>query len=252
VISHVFIPVRLDSKRLPGKHLKKINGIPAIILLINRLSNSANINGIIVCTTNNKSDDIFVNLLEQHGLRYFRGNEQDILQRYLDAAQKYETDVIIDVGGDDIYTDPFYVDKLVEILSNSDYDYVEGNGFPHGLVPAAFKRRSLEILCELKKSNNTEHGYRLFFKENEIFKCKYIQPETKNDLFEKIRLTLDYQEDLDLARIIFNSLGINFHLNDILNLVSEKPELLEKMNLIEQKWKKNFNENKLSYSLGNK
>lgn len=248
----VFIPIRLDSKRLPNKHLKKINGVPVIKYLIDRLHSSTKIRNIVVCTTDQKSDDFLVDYLKKEGIQYFRGDNLDILSRYLNAAKKFDTDIIIDVGGDDIYTDPYYVDKLAQELTDSDFDYIEGNGFPHGLVPAAFKQSSLARLCKLKKSNNTEHGYRLFFKENKIFKCKYIQPENRIEVSDKIRLTLDYQEDFELAVIIFNLLGNNFHLNDIIKLVTDKPDLLRKMEQIEQKWKKNFSENKLSYSLDNK
>ena len=59
----IFIPVRLDSSRLPKKHLKKINNIPIIELLVQRLKKVKNVRNIIVCTTNLSSDDKLVNLL---------------------------------------------------------------------------------------------------------------------------------------------------------------------------------------------
>ena len=55
--SDVFIPARLDSTRLPKKHLKKINGEPLIKLLVKRLEKAKKIRQVIVCTTNQKSDD---------------------------------------------------------------------------------------------------------------------------------------------------------------------------------------------------
>ena len=61
----VFIPVRLDNKRLPGKALKKINDVPIIFYLIKRLQSSSMIRNIVVCTTTNKSDDVLVQFLEQ-------------------------------------------------------------------------------------------------------------------------------------------------------------------------------------------
>ena len=59
----IFIPARLDSSRLPKKHLKKINNIPAIELLVNRLQKVKGFRNIIVCTTNKKSDDELVEFL---------------------------------------------------------------------------------------------------------------------------------------------------------------------------------------------
>ena len=96
----IFIPARLDSSRLKQKHLSKINGKPALIHLLERLQNCKKIREIIVCTTNNPSDDLLVKLLDEQEIKYFRGNEKDILQRFLDSAIKFKTDVIIDVEGD--------------------------------------------------------------------------------------------------------------------------------------------------------
>ena len=59
----IFIPVRLDSSRLPKKHLKKINNIPIIELLVQRLKKVKNVRNIVVCTTNKKSDDELVKFL---------------------------------------------------------------------------------------------------------------------------------------------------------------------------------------------
>ena len=59
----IFIPARLDSSRLPKKHLQKINNFPIIELLVQRLKKVKNVRNIIVCTTNNESDDELVKIL---------------------------------------------------------------------------------------------------------------------------------------------------------------------------------------------
>ena len=109
----VFIPVRLDNKRLPGKALKKINDVPIIFHLIKRLQTSSMIRNIVVCTTTNKSDDVLVQFLEKEKIKFFRGDEKDILMRFLGAAKKFDTDFIINVDGDDIYSDVRYVEKII-------------------------------------------------------------------------------------------------------------------------------------------
>ena len=116
----IFIPVRLNSSRLPKKHLCLINEKPSLQHLIERLSLCSEIRKIIVCCTTDSTDDELVNFLEKLNVEFFRGNEKDILQRFLDSAKKFETDVIIDVEGDKIYTDPFYVDEIVKNFSQND------------------------------------------------------------------------------------------------------------------------------------
>ena len=99
----VFIPVRLKSERLAKKALKKINGKPVIQYLIERLQNVKELDNIVICTTNDSSDDELVKFLEKEKLAYFRGSTNDILDRFLKTTQKFQTDFIIAVDGDDIF-----------------------------------------------------------------------------------------------------------------------------------------------------
>ena len=123
----IFIPVRLHSKRLPAKHLRLINGEPALLKLIRRLKRCKKTRKIVVCTTTSFHDDKLVHFLEKESIFYYRGNEHDILSRFLGASKKFKTDVIVDVEGDKIYTDPAYVDKIVEELTDPKIDFVIGN-----------------------------------------------------------------------------------------------------------------------------
>tara|TARA_B110000014_G_C20106308_1_gene581829 strand:- start:1312 stop:2112 length:801 start_codon:yes stop_codon:yes gene_type:complete len=250
----IFIPARLDSSRLEQKHLSKINGKPALLHLIERLQNCKKIRNIIVCTTNNPSDNLLVKLLDEQKIKYFRGNEKDILQRFLDSAKKFETDVIIDVEGDKIYTDPFYVDEIVKNFSqNENLDFIIGNDSEkkfnptnhvvHGFVPAGIHVRALEKICKIKKTNDTETGYREFFLTPGMFKSQYIL--LNNIKFpQRVRLTLDYKEDLELAERIFGELGTNFNIHQVSKLFIQKPELLEITKELIQIWEENYEKNR--------
>jgi spore coat polysaccharide biosynthesis protein SpsF (cytidylyltransferase family) len=246
----IFILARSTSHRLPAKHLEKINEKTVIENLVNRIRKSKKIRNVVVCTTNLSSDDMFVKFLKEKKIEYFRGSDKDILKRLLDAAKYYKTDIIIDVSGDKIYTDVNYVDKVSKILQNEDIDFVHGNDsknefnpsslFVHGIVPGGFKTSALEYICSIKKVNNTEDGYTEFFTKNDTIKKKYIIPDIDFKFTDKIKLDLDYPEDLLLARKIFQDLGNDFHMNDILKLFSMKPELIKETNKILDKWKKNY------------
>lgn len=246
----IFILARLDSKRLPKKQLKKIKNKPILKILVDRLKKSRKIRNVIVCTTNKKSDDVLVNFLKKEKILFFRGSEKDVLKRMLRAAKKFSTDIIIDVEGDKIYTDTNLVDLVAKQFTNSKNEFVIGsrNGnefeptdhFIHGVFPAAFQTRVLEKVCNSKKTNNTETGYKELFFEEGVCTKKFVTLPTKIKIPDEIRLTLDYPEDLKLAKKIFAELGENFHYNDIIKLYKKNPEIFNITQKISNKWELNY------------
>jgi spore coat polysaccharide biosynthesis protein SpsF (cytidylyltransferase family) len=252
----IFILARSTSNRLPEKHLRKINGKPIIEILVDRMKKSKMVRNVIICTTNLPSDDKLVKILEEKNIKYFRGSDKDILQRLLDAAKYYHTDIIIDVSGDKIYTDVNYVDQVSKILQKEEIDFIRGNNsnlefdpgdhFVHGIIPGGFKVSALEEICKRKKSNNNEDGYTEFFTSMDFIKKYYIVPNIDFSVTKKIKLDLDYPEDLDLAEKLFDYLGDDFHMDDILKVFSENPDLIKITEPIINEWKINYDKQKNS------
>lgn len=97
---NISIEARMTSSRLPGKVLKKIDGVPALEVMYNRIKELPLINDIIVATTVNKEDDPIILWCESKGVSYFRGSENNVYERVLQTHQKYNSDVIIELTGD--------------------------------------------------------------------------------------------------------------------------------------------------------
>jgi len=247
----IFIPVRLDSSRLPKKHLKKINNIPIIELLVQRLKNVKNVRNIIVCTTTKKSDDELVKFLVKKNILYFRGDDTDILKRFYDAAQKFQTDIIVDVEGDKIYTEPFFVSEIISEIKNNNYDFIIGNDSTkifnpsdhliHGIIPAGIRVSSIKKVSKLKNEFNKETGYKEIFVNSKNIKKKFFVFNSKLQVPSSLRLTIDYPEDLNFARKLFSILKEDFTHKDILKIIKDNPDLLKKIEKINTKWLKNYN-----------
>jgi len=244
----IFIPVRLANTRLPGKAMKLVNGKQIILHLVDRLKSCSNIRKIVICTTNLRSDDTLVELLKNNELSFYRGSEKDVLNRFLDAAREFQTDFIVNVDGDDIYTDPFHVDEVVKTFHDTNTDYIDMIGFPFGLKQFGFSTKALEKICKLKDTNDTETGYRDYFTTIPQFKAHKIM-YTGKKFPKNIRLSLDYEEDLVLAKEIFHKLGNSFHLSDILKLFENKPELIKITMNLEKKWEQHYNKNLTDFSI---
>jgi len=244
----IFIPVRSGNSRLPGKALKKIDDKEIILHLVERLKSCKNVRKVVICTTSLPIDDTLVELLTMKKIDFVRGSEKDILNRFLFASKKYQTDFIINVDGDDIYTDPIYVDKMAQHFENTNADYIDMIGFPFGFRSVGFSKNALEKICELKNTDNTETGYRDYFTTVDIFKISNLNYDSI-EFPKELRLSLDYEEDLKLAKIIFNKLGTNFHLSDLIDLFNQNPKLLEITSDLDAKWEQHYKNNLTNFSL---
>lgn len=247
----IFIPARLDSKRLPKKHLEKINGFSLIEILVNRLNSLKNIRNIIICITDEKSDDELAKFLEEKNIKYFRGNKKNILKRFLDASKKFGTDIILDIEGDKIYTDPEFVKIVSDEIIDGEYDFIIGNDdenvfnpnshFVHGVIPTAIRVSCLEKIFNEINNQNTETGYKEIFIKNPQVKKKFILISDIKQIPDILRLTIDYPEDLIFAKKMFKKLDKDFSYLDILEIVRQNPEFLDIIKEINKKWIENYN-----------
>lgn len=239
----IFIPVRLGNTRLPRKALQTCNNKPILFHLLNRLEKTKKIRNIVVCTTENSSDDSLVDILSKNDYNVFRGSEKDILKRFFDASKQYQPDFIINVDGDDIYTDPIYVDKLADEFIRTNADFIDMKGFPFGFRSVGFKRSALEYINEMKSNDNTETGYRDFFYDVPSFNIHALTFDKNISFSSDIRLSLDYPEDLILAQSIMKKLGNDFDLHKLLELIDKEPSLLKITEILKSKWKEHYTTN---------
>ena len=104
---------------------------------------------------------------------------------------------------------------------------------------------------KLKKTNDTETGYYEFFIKSKDIKSEFLVIDT-DDFLNKIRLTLDYPEDLQLAEKVFESLGTGFTKDKLINLFKSRSELISITEKINKKWELNYEKNKTDLTLGYK
>ena len=94
------IQARMNSSRLPGKHMLLINKKPVIWYLIQRLKLVKKINKIVLATTVNKIDDVLVDFAKKTKIFFYRGSESDVIGRVTEAAKKFKAKNIVDISGD--------------------------------------------------------------------------------------------------------------------------------------------------------
>ncbi len=224
------IQARMSSTRLPGKVLMDIEGKPMLWHVVNRLKKSQLIDKIVIATTVSKRDLLVLRFAEENGIDCFAGSEEDVLDRYYQAAREFKADPIVRITGDCPLIDPLIVDQVVEeFLKLKDYDLVGTNDtFPDGLDTVVYSFWALEKAWrEAKLPSEREHVGPYITKHPELFKTKSLSYRIN---LSHLRWTVDEEEDLTLVREIFKRLfheGEMFYTEDILSLLEQEPHLLE-------------------------
>ena len=107
---------RMGSSRLPGKVLAEIAGRPMLFHVVNRIRRAKKIHLVVVATSTNASDDPIVTLCREEDIPCFRGSEEDVLDRFYQAAKYFQADVIVRLTSDCPLHDPDIIDRVVESL----------------------------------------------------------------------------------------------------------------------------------------
>ncbi len=223
----VILQARMGSTRLPGKVLADLSGKPLLSFLIERLQRCLLIDDIIIATTTNSTDDCIVNLAHSHGLLVARGSEQDVLSRFVQAADLTTARILVRITGDCPLIDPQVLTTAIELFRSSDVDYLnnfEPPSFPDGLDVEVFSRNAL-LLAQSHSQNDIqrEHVTSWMTESGELRISTYQHSE---DL-SRHRWTVDEPEDLEVIRSVVSFFKGNsdFSWIDVLDLYSRNPEI---------------------------
>ena len=235
------IEARMKSTRLPGKNLRLILGRPMLERLVERLKQAKKLDGIVIATTIDPSDNAIETLANQLGVGCFRGSMDDVLERVLHAAQSVQADVIVEITGDCPFTDPDMVDQIVSHYLASNFDYV-GNfrpsTYPVGFAVQVFATSVLAEVASLTQDPaDREHVSLYIYEHPERYRLDNIESGLA-EKYRTYRLTVDTPEDFSLTAAVFEALypsNPGFGLADILAFLDAHPELLELNRGVKQK-----------------
>ncbi|MHC4526066.1 MAG: cytidylyltransferase domain-containing protein [Planctomycetota bacterium] len=234
------IQARLGSTRLPGKVLLKLNDKSVLKWVIDRSSNSGQLDEIVVATSISPADDKIANCCMKWRVPCFRGSENDVLGRFADAAEKHEADIVVRINADNPLIDPEYIDGLIEHIIAGKHDYVSyqtSAGKPIMLTALSFFAEALNRSCLnkadefIKDPFEREHVTLGIYKRPDVFNVKFLPiPEFCDH--SDIRLTLDTQGDFNVLQKIVAALGKNADSSDsrdVIELLQHRPDLLNMM-----------------------
>ncbi|WP_100182729.1 cytidylyltransferase domain-containing protein [Candidatus Nitrosotenuis aquarius] len=226
------IQARLSSKRLPRKVMLDILGKPVIWHIYNRLTHCKHLSAVVISTGEYDQNKEICDFAEKNQIKYYSGSEMDLIQRLYQTVLKFDADALVRITSDCPLVDPKLVDELVGIyVKNKDIcDLVtncEIHSFPHGLDIEVYSHDVLRRLNDEIKEPDLREWFPLYITKNKQ-KFKILNIKNEQDL-SRIRLTLDYPEDYDLIKKIYQNLANKLpipYMTDILDLLKNQPDLL--------------------------
>ncbi len=236
----IILQARTGSTRMPEKViLPFFEGKSILDLLIEKVQKL----GVpaVLATTVNPSDERICELAARHNFPVFRGSENDVLHRFIQAAKKFGFNKIIRVCADNPFLDLAEMKTLIEAFKKSDADYLSfqlaGNKpsiITHfGFWTEAVRLAALEKTVQLtNKKLYHEHVTNFIYGNPQLFDVQFIQADSMVFSRTDIRMTLDTAEDFRIQQQIFATISKenpNFGIPEIVNWLDQHPEILEVM-----------------------
>lgn len=232
------VQARMDSTRLPGKVMKDIGGTSMLARVVSRLARSELIDLILVATTTKRSDDPIVAEVDRLKVPVFRGDEEDVLDRYYQAALAHAADAVVRITSDCPLIEPEEVDRVIREFLSEGPDYASNSlerTYPRGLDAEVFSMEALTRTWEeATESYQRVHVTPYIYQNPDCFKLLLVKCDVD---YSHYRWTVDTQEDLDFVRAVYTRFGNDdsFTWKALLSLLAKEPELAEINSHIRQK-----------------
>jgi spore coat polysaccharide biosynthesis protein SpsF len=225
----IIIQARMSSRRLPGKTLMDLGGVPVIDRVVQHAQRAKLADAVVVATSVDPTDDVLVDRLEFLDVPFVRGSLDDVLSRFVLAVEAADAELIIRITADCPLIDPACIDEVVEAyLREPPVDYCSNSlrrTYPVGMDAEVFSREVLESAHDAAhEPHEREHVTPYIYQHPERFHLRNVNAPTWAARPE-IRLTLDEPRDLDLLRILVERLGPEASLRQALAALDEDPEL---------------------------
>jgi spore coat polysaccharide biosynthesis protein SpsF (cytidylyltransferase family) len=236
---HIIIQARLGSTRLPEKVMRKINGQPMIGLQIERLKKTNF--PIILATSIASENDGLAEYAESLDVKVFRGSEENVLDRYYQAAKNFGAKHIIRITGDNPLVDPFFITKQLKSLKIDEQRYYLFDGsnkkLPIGMAFEMFPFSLLEEACNKANSIYEKEHVTPYMHQNSPGNIVTYNFNNIKDHY-KFRLTVDTESDFKLMQeLIVNFKSQNKSLEEIIKILDENPRLIKiNQSVYQKKW----------------
>lgn len=218
---------RLKSTRLKQKCLLSLHHDDSVItFLLKRLKRIPLGCKIVLCTSTNPADTLLTEEANKAGVDILFGSEENVMDRMLAAANKYNADWVVRVTGDNPLTDPNHISKLIDYALSNNLDFASSKNLPSGTGAEAIRVKSLDIISHLAEQPELSE-YMTWFLDNPSNLSIGNLPIEDKLKRRDIRLTMDHQADYELVKIIVDQLSTSnpdFTVEDVIEFLDKNSD----------------------------
>jgi len=203
------VSARMASSRYPGKAVASLAGRPLLEVLLERIASCPLLDSVALATSSRDENAPLAAIAHKIGIPVFRGDEEDVLRRYVDCARHMAADHVVRVTGDNPLTDLETMERLIErhLDTGAEYTYVPGDALLMGILSEVVSRPALERSWEQGEARHRSELVTLYIKEHPRA-FRIATAELPPGLYRpQYRLTVDEAEDVRLMQALFERLA---------------------------------------------
>ena len=223
----------MGSSRLPGKALKEVVGFGSMLeILIKRAKLSNQIDRVIIATTKLKSDDDLVDWAKMKNYNFFRGSENNVLQRLIDTCEHYNVKNFVEILGDNPLVDPDVIKKCISTFNSKNLNYVATMTkeykfadlnfcFPIGIRVQIISLKVLKLIKDnITTDYEKEHATSYLYDKPNLKGLELVNNDIYKDKlgFSNWNYAVNDIDGFNNMAFILSSLGINFSWIEMIKL----------------------------------
>jgi spore coat polysaccharide biosynthesis protein SpsF len=202
----IILQARYGSARLRGKILEPVSGRTILEHCLRRLT-QAGVARVVLATTAQPEDDVLEHIATRMGVAVFRGDTEDVLGRYAEAAAKFGLDPVLRATGDNPGVDVQSPGRVIAALRSTQADYIREEGLPCGAAVEGFTADALARAAKLATDPyDREHVTTFIRKRRDLFRVTQVDAPASL-CRPSLRITVDTKEDLAWVRELFYRTG---------------------------------------------
>ncbi len=229
---YAIIQSRMNSTRFAGKALYPIAGIPLTEHIINRVKAVANLDHIVLAVPDSPSEKPLLELAQKLNIKSVTGPEEDVLERFLLAADQVKAKHIVRICGDNPLVDRNLMRLLINAHMEENADYtITRDLIPLGTGCEVVKVKTLKSIAEATTEKKYREHVTTWFHDNPAAANQFHVPAPTYLANSSHRLTVDTKNDIVLMEKIFSEFYTNtspiLDLEKVIQFLDNHPDIAQ-------------------------